>query len=303
MMSSVASLMPVLLLAGIYYAESASASTWSLAHFTNYLSAMVRQNLPLGSSLSAYAQDLPGWRWGKRKALLDLADTVDNGLLLADAFDRHPAVFPRYYRALVRAGENGGNLAVTLGHLVRAADASGRTARMALGYAAYPAFLSAIVLGVSSIVFGRMLQLFSEMCYDEGSSPARFLRPGFGLATLAFVLFVGLLSLLLLVPLVPWRPADRVPALSRLRSWLTWASPATSKPWASSRSGIPRPPPPVGQPVAVAVLRRTSSTGVVGRPNKASQAPRGGPIGRRWTASRLSRSPGCGPWRATRCPI
>ena len=224
-MNSIVPIVPIILVGGLYYAESASASTWSLAHFTRYVAAMVRRNLPLGSSLSAYAQDLPGWRFGKRKVLLDIADTVDNGMFFADALDRHPAVFPGYYRALIRAGENGGNLDAVLEHLAQTADASGRTTRVALGYTVYPAFLSAVVLTVASVAFGRMLQLFSEMCYPEGPSPASFLLPAYHLAVLAFVLFTGAAFWLLLVPLIPWRPAAQIPMLASVRSWLTWHLP------------------------------------------------------------------------------
>ncbi|MHC4503413.1 MAG: type II secretion system F family protein, partial [Planctomycetota bacterium] len=234
MIGLIVSSMPIFLLVSVYYAESAAASTWSLAHFTNFLSAMVRQNLPLGSSLSAYAKDLSGWRWGKRKVLLDLADTVDNGLFLADALDRHPAVFPGYYRALVRAGENGGNLASVLDRLREAAEFGGKAIRRAAGHAMYPAGLATTVLSMTGLMAVFVVPKFHMMFEEAGltaedGSPIALLMRSWTMARIGFPVIIGI-PLLATVGLVGGRRlAKAVPVLAAAWGWLTWHLPLVGR--------------------------------------------------------------------------
>jgi type IV pilus assembly protein PilC len=131
--------------------------------FTSYLGAVVRRNLPLGSSLSAFAGELSVWRSRPRAMLERIADDTDNGMSLADALDRHPRTFSKAYRALVRAGERGGNLAHVIERLGEIARLRGRTTRRVLSNLIYPATLLTILASISGIVIIVVVPQFEKM--------------------------------------------------------------------------------------------------------------------------------------------
>ncbi|MHC5057457.1 MAG: type II secretion system F family protein [Planctomycetota bacterium] len=183
---------------GIFFAAvalggSPGSSTWSLAHFTAYVAATVRRNLPLGSSLSAYARDLPARRFGKRKVLLEIPDAVDNGACFADALDRYPVVFPGWYRALVRAGERGGNLARVLDTLGETAELDSRDTKRLTGQALYPAALAGMAVVMLTMVTGRFTAIVTGMGIPGGAASfGRSVFAGRTLAGVAFLVFAGL---------------------------------------------------------------------------------------------------------------
>ncbi len=158
--------MPIVLAFALGYAAGGDGRSWSLEHFTSYLAAVTRRNLPLGSSLGAYAQDLPGWRFGKRKVLLRIADEVDSGGALADAMDRYVRVFPGPYHALIRAAERGGNLSRVLDSLADTVDFRNRSARNALGLAAYPAAIFVAVALVAALIGTVVMPHFDQMLQE-----------------------------------------------------------------------------------------------------------------------------------------
>ncbi len=202
-----------------------TAGTWSLAHFAEYIAAMARQNLPLGSSLSAYAQDLPGWRTRKRNALIEIADMVDNGRCFADALDRHPGIFPRYYRALVRAGENGGNLDALLRGAADIAGFHEEDRRRFASTMPYPLFLIAVALPVIAVVMVVVFPQMDEMYIERESTALRML---FGARTLGSILLPVLFVLVALVFFGPWvfrRLVKSTSPLGRAWSWLLWHAP------------------------------------------------------------------------------
>ena len=217
-----------LLFAGAVLGSSPGARTWSLAHFTAYVAATVRRNLPLGSSLSAYARDLPARRFGKRKALLTIADAVDNGTCFADALDRHAAVFPGWYRALVRAGERGGSLARVLDRLNDTAELDSRDAERLAGQALYPAALAGLMM--LAAVGGRLKMIFANMGVPEGNASfGRAILAAQTLAGFAFVIFAGLV-VVSFGSTGRLRSLGRVfPALARGWSWLAWHAPVVSR--------------------------------------------------------------------------
>lgn len=206
------------------------SGSWSLAHFTAYVAACVRRNLPLGSSISAYAGDLPAGARGVRRALLGIADAVDNGVPLADAMDRRPAALPGWYRALVRAGERGGNLARVLDRLGETAELDSRDAQRLAEQATYPAALAAMAVFMLTMVAGRFMIVLRSMAGSESqASFARLAFAGRALAGVALVVF-GLAAVAAFAGTGPARRLCRwFPALARAWSWLAWHAPLVSR--------------------------------------------------------------------------
>ena len=204
--------------------------TWSLAHFTAYVAATVRRNLPLGSSLSAYARDLPARRFGKRKALFAIADAVDNGSSFADALDGQAAVFPGWYRAVVRAAERGGNLARMLDRIGETAELDSRDAQRVAGQAVYPAALAGLATVMIVVFMSRFTTILRTFAVPGAeASFARMATAGQTIAYAAFAILAGLV-------VVSYGSAGkarawgrRFPVLARGWSWLAWHAPVVSR--------------------------------------------------------------------------
>lgn len=209
---------------------SPGARAWSLAHFTEYIAATVRRNLPLGSSLSAYARDLPARRFGKRKALFEIADAVDNGAAFADTLDRHTDIFPKWYRALVRAGERGGNLARVLDRLNTTAELDLRDARRLTGMALYPAALAGVAVVMFMTVMGKFTMILSSFTIPGGeTSFVDLASAGRMVGHVAFVIFAGLVAASLGSSGRLGALGNKFPAMARAWSWLAWHAPLVSR--------------------------------------------------------------------------
>ena len=102
----------------------------------------------------------------KRVMQLVLID-VEKGNTLADAFAKTPAVFPRLYINMVRAGEEGGVLPVVMKRLVEFYNRSIEFRSFLVTSSIYPALLFTFgvsaLLGLTVFVLPKFGQIFSDM--------------------------------------------------------------------------------------------------------------------------------------------
>jgi type II secretory pathway component PulF len=142
-------------------------------------------------------------------------------------------VFPGYYRSLVRAGENGGNLARVLGRLAETAELDLRTAKRAAGYAFYPATLALIVLGMlwaglSGV--SRLLRVYGSFGgQGGGGSAAGVVEPARWIFLLVLVVCGGIAMLPMVGLGIFRRVGWTVPALARAWSWIAWHVPLVGR--------------------------------------------------------------------------
>lgn len=86
-----------------------------LMHLSRQLAAFLRAGIPILDGLT-----LLGGESGNttlRRTLVDVADGLRQGEPLAEAFDRHPKVFPAPYRSMIRSAELSGSLDTVLDRL------------------------------------------------------------------------------------------------------------------------------------------------------------------------------------------
>jgi len=210
----------------------AGPGAWSLGHFTAYLAATVRRNLPLGAAIEAYAEDLPLRAFVKRACLRTIADEVDHGRPLSEVMAAYPTVFPPSYRALVSAGERGGSLGAVLEQLRATAELDETTGRRALAYALYPLFLfmalSAAWAFQAIFVFPEFQKMFREM--DLPGSPAPHWEIAFGVLEPLVIALVAIVVIYLAGRWLLGGPASRYASLfERAGSWLRWNLPLVSR--------------------------------------------------------------------------
>ena len=177
------------------------------AVFTRTLATLLSASLPLDRALETIRA--LGTRKSVREIASRLHDGVSEGLALADALDREDRIFPRLYRAVVRAGEAGSDLEGTLSRLADLLEESAKRRGDLRSALIYPAFLIFTAIGSISVLMAFVVPSFKPLLDDAGVEP-----PAITQAVIAIGDFFaehGLITLILLV-------LSGVLAVSSLRS-------------------------------------------------------------------------------------
>ena len=138
-----------------------------IALFTRQLSAMIKAGLPLIRALHALARDEHDRRLSK--TLVRVASDIEAGETFSSALRRHPAVFPKLYVSLVKAGEESGRLADILRQLsvyLERAESIKRKVRTAT---AYPIFVICFVIIASAALFLKVVPMMADIYKKLGA--------------------------------------------------------------------------------------------------------------------------------------
>ncbi|CAN5232243.1 GspF family T2SS innner membrane protein variant XcpS [soil metagenome] len=147
---------------------SSRVTTRDLERFTRQLSNLLRASVPLARALQILARESSSKAAAEQwKAVRDL---VVDGISLGDAMAQFPAVFPRVYVAMVRAGELGGFLSLVLGQV---ADFQAREKEMKSKLASaliYPAVLMTLAIGVMIFLLTFFIPRFQTIFTGFGGT-------------------------------------------------------------------------------------------------------------------------------------
>lgn len=105
-----------------------------------------------------------------RAAVALVLDRLRGGSSLADSMAAQEAMFPRFYVGLVRAGEAGGSLDVTLLNLADFLERSQRAADQVRAALVYPAVVLATGVGSIAVLFGFVIPRFRPLFDEAGAS-------------------------------------------------------------------------------------------------------------------------------------
>ena len=100
--------------------------------------------------------------------ITELRDTIRGGSSLADALEAHPAVFSKFYISMIRSGEAGGNLGVTLGRLAEFLDRYNVLRNQVKTALIYPSVLISITLFSVLVLVTFVVPQFASMFADMG---------------------------------------------------------------------------------------------------------------------------------------
>ena len=132
---------------------------------TEQLLTLLDAGLPLDRALhiTQSSIDHPGFRSVMQGVVVE----VEKGQTLAAAFSQHPKVFPRLYVNMVRAGEEGGVLAVVMQRLVEFYTRSIEFRSFIITSSIYPVLLfvfgAGALLGLTVFVLPKFGQIFVDM--------------------------------------------------------------------------------------------------------------------------------------------
>jgi len=138
----------------------------TITQFTRQLSTLQDAGLPiLGSLRILEQQQKPGLL---KNILRQVADDVEGGSTLSEAFAKHPKAFNRLYVNMVAAGEPGGVLDVILLRLADFMEKAQRLKRKVVGAMIYPAVVIMFAVGIVSCIMIVVVPKFKDIFFDFG---------------------------------------------------------------------------------------------------------------------------------------
>ncbi len=153
-----------------------------LTLFTRQLATLIEAGMPLLRGLRVLQEQEQSRRF--KWIIGDLAAEIENGSTLAEALNTYPKVFSRLYVNMVRAGEIGGALDVTLGRLAEFMEKSQKIRGKVKAAMFYPLAVLSVATGVLVLLMTYVVPRFRGVF--EGLLEGRPLPP--------FTMFVFRLS-------------------------------------------------------------------------------------------------------------
>ncbi|MEA2779008.1 MAG: ral secretion pathway protein [Rhodospirillaceae bacterium] len=204
-------------LAGVLHMEFGRRSTLrrqEVANITRELAIMLDAGQDLDRALRFLVETAPNARM--RTVLERIRDAIRDGGTMAAALGQQPRSFSPLYVGLVRAGEAGGMLAATLGHIATLMERERSLAATVKSALIYPALLVVTAIGSIALLLTEVLPQFVPLFEESGAGLPQSTRILIGLGDVVsndggYVL-LALAGLFVLGRAALRRPAPRLAA-------------------------------------------------------------------------------------------
>jgi len=170
-----------------------------LATFCWQFSTMIEGGIGITTALEIIAEDTENAYLGQ--VLQKIADRINKGDTLLGGFSQFPKVFNRLARAVVMAGEAGGDLAAAMRRLAEYYENRDKLAKKVKSATAYPIFILGFIVLILVVIMTFIIPRFRSIFDQIGGR-----LPGFTRAFMAFydilrhniIYFLGLILLLVI---------------------------------------------------------------------------------------------------------
>src|SRR6476469_6631524 len=129
-----------------------------LMHLSRQLGAFVRAGLPIIEAVKILSEEAKNPT--VQRVMLDVESGLRRGERFSDCLDRHPKVFPDYYRGIMRSAELTGRLDVVLEQLARYLERDLEARRKISAALIYPAVIAAMSLVTVVVLAAFVLPKF-----------------------------------------------------------------------------------------------------------------------------------------------
>jgi type IV pilus assembly protein PilC len=135
-----------------------------LAPFTRQLAALIEAGLPLlrGLEVLHEQEENPVLK----RTIAKVADAIESGSTFSESLAQHPQVFNRLYVNMVRAGEAGGVLDVTLDRLAGFQEKAQKIKGKVTAALAYPAVVMGVAAAILAFLMVVIVPRFKEIFAD-----------------------------------------------------------------------------------------------------------------------------------------
>jgi type IV pilus assembly protein PilC len=143
----------------------ARVKTKELMVFTRQLATLVDAGLPLVRSMQVLEKQEKNPML--KKALGDMADSIQSGSTFAEALAQHPKIYNKLYVNMARAGEVGGVLDQVLVRLAEFMEKAQKIKNKVMGAMMYPMVVMVMALGILTflmiVIIPKFKEIFSEL--------------------------------------------------------------------------------------------------------------------------------------------
>jgi len=138
--------------------------TADVVAFTRQLATLIEAQVPLAQSIRTLARQTEKASFSR--VINEIADDVEGGTSLSDAFGKHPKLYSTFYVKLIRSGEISGRLQQSLTYLAEYLERTQAITSKVRNALAYPAFVIFAMFAVGLImvvyVLPQLLTIFEE---------------------------------------------------------------------------------------------------------------------------------------------
>jgi len=136
--------------------------------FNQQLASVTKAGIPLVRGLRELARDIQSR--SLRKCVISLADDLEAGKSITQAFEARADLFPPLYGQIIKAGVQSGRLSEMLTSLNRHLEVSGQTRRILFEATTYPLVVLALTAVILTAVFRTMIPQFRYIYADMGTN-------------------------------------------------------------------------------------------------------------------------------------
>src|SRR6059058_4759109 len=134
-------------------------------HLSRQLGAFVRAGLPIIDAVHALGEEASSA--GVRQVMLDIEEGLRRGDQLSDCVDRHPKIFPEFFRGILRSAELTGQLDVVLDQLAKYLERDMEARRKVKAALIYPSIIAVMslftVVVLAAFVLPRFKVFFANL--------------------------------------------------------------------------------------------------------------------------------------------
>jgi type IV pilus assembly protein PilC len=141
-----------------------------LTAFTRQLATLIDAGLPLlrGLDVLRKGEKSPALK----NALVQLSEAVEGGSTFSEALAQHPKIFTKLYVNMVRAGEAGGVLDVTLSRLADFQEKAQKIKNKVVSAMVYPTVVIVVALTIVIFLMAVIVPKFQDIFKDLGNGEA-----------------------------------------------------------------------------------------------------------------------------------
>ncbi|ABM61119.1 type II secretion system F family protein [Halorhodospira halophila] len=138
-----------------------------LVTFTRQFRALLRAGVPVVRALRGLGQNTANARLGR--TLEEVAQGLESGQTLFDAMSRHPKTFPRLLLAMIRVGEESGQLEESLERMAASLDQERTTRERIKAALRYPTFVMIAIIAALVVINLFVIPPFADLFDGMGT--------------------------------------------------------------------------------------------------------------------------------------
>ncbi len=149
-----------------FFAVSSKVKRTELTTFLRQFAVMIKASIPIATSLKTLKDQ--GYTKVFRSVLTEVYLDVQSGVLLSDAFKKHPKVFPEFFNKMVAIGEVSGSLDRVLESMADYYENDRKIRSKVKSALTYPIILLVLILVVLIFITMFILPQFESMINELG---------------------------------------------------------------------------------------------------------------------------------------